>query len=249
MTTPDSFHALTRRRLLQEAGLAGAALLGGATLLSGRGLAATTRASALRLTPEETEGPFYVALERIRRDIRLGRPGIPLHLRLKVVRTNGAPVPHAAVDIWHCDAGGTYSDEAQDSTVGATWLRGVQMTNAAGLAEFLTIYPGQYTGRDTHIHLKVHAGGAAAGTRYRGGHVAHTGQLFFDDTLSARVYTLRPYAGHTAARITHAQDMVYSQQGGSRSVLTLRRLGPTDAQGFLATMTLVVNPAATPAPV
>jgi hypothetical protein len=42
---------------------------------------------------------------------------------------------------------------------------------------------------------------------------------------------------------------VYSQQGGSRSVLTLHRLGATDAQGFLATMTLVVRPGATPAPV
>jgi len=43
--------------------------------------------------------------------------------------------------------------------------------------------------------------------------------------------------------------MVYSQQGGSKSVLTLRRLGATDAQGFLGTLTLVVNPAATPSPV
>ena len=212
MSTADPFHPRTRRRLLQEAGLAGAALLGGATLFSDRGLAATTTAGALRLTPEETEGPFYMALERIRRDIRLGRPGIPLRLRLKVVRTHGAPVPHAAVDIWHCDAGRHYSDEAQNGTVGATWLRGVQSRTPPGLAEFVTIYPGQYTGRDTHVHVKVHAG-AATGTRYRGGHVAHTGQLFFDHALSARVYTLRPYAGYTAARITHAQDMVYSQQG------------------------------------
>jgi protocatechuate 3,4-dioxygenase beta subunit len=247
MTTSDPVSRLTRRRLLRDAGLAGATLLGGAALLPARGLAATTAAGALHLTPEETEGPFYVALERVRRDIRLGRAGIPLHLRLKVARPSGAPVTNAAVDVWHCDASGIYSDESQENTVGSTFLRGVQLTDASGLAEFVTIYPGQYAGRTTHIHVKVHAGGTTGGGRYRGGHVAHTGQLFFGDALTAHVYALSPYAGHTAARTTRAQDMVYTQQSGSRSVLSIRRLGATDAQGFLGTITLVVNPAATPA--
>src|SRR5271163_1907867 len=44
------------------------------------------------LTPELTEGPYYIDLEQIRRDITEGRPGVPLILRFKVVHVStGAP--------------------------------------------------------------------------------------------------------------------------------------------------------------
>jgi protocatechuate 3,4-dioxygenase beta subunit len=67
-------------------------------------------ASFSRLSPELTEGPFYIDLEQIRRDITEGKPGVPLRLRIMVMQvTSGAPIPGAAVDIWHCDAQGVYS--------------------------------------------------------------------------------------------------------------------------------------------
>ena len=120
--------------------------------------------AAPRLTPEQEEGPYYVALEKIRKNITLGRPGVPLRLRITVVDSKtGKPIPNAACDIWHCDATGVYSDESVESTVGQTWLRGVQLTDVHGVAEFETIYPGHYVGRATHIHVKVHVGGAKAG--------------------------------------------------------------------------------------
>ena len=37
------------------------------------------------LTPEQTEGPYYIGSEKLRRDITEGRPGVPLVLRLRVV--------------------------------------------------------------------------------------------------------------------------------------------------------------------
>src|SRR6185312_13103528 len=37
------------------------------------------------LTPEQTEGPYYIAGEKYRRNITDGRPGVPLYLRLRVV--------------------------------------------------------------------------------------------------------------------------------------------------------------------
>src|SRR5256714_4345612 len=37
------------------------------------------------LTPEQTEGPYYVAGEKYRSNITDGRPGVPLLLRLHVV--------------------------------------------------------------------------------------------------------------------------------------------------------------------
>lgn len=250
MEPTENINQLTRRRLLRDAGVVGVALAAAGGLDVTRGIAAVSSASsmssALVLTPEQEEGPFYVALEKVRKDIRLGRPGVPLDLEIKIVNsTSGKPIVNAACDIWHCDATGVYSDESSENTVGQTYLRGVQLTNAQGIAEFETIYPGHYAGRATHIHVKVHVGGTVKGSAYSGGHVSHTGQLFFSDAISTEVYKLGPYTSDTAARVLHAADQVWTQQDGAKSVVELTKSGA----GFKGTITLGVNPAATPAPV
>ncbi|MCW2993283.1 MAG: hypothetical protein JWQ18_778, partial [Conexibacter sp.] len=178
------------------------------------------------LTPEQEEGPFYVALERIRSNIVGTRKGVPLDLRITIVDSDTCkPVKGAAVDVWHADAVGVYSDEASQSTVGQTWLRGVQLTDAKGLARFTTVYPGFYDGRATHIHVKVHIGGTHSPSRYAGGHVSHNGQLFLPDALSSRIYELAPYASDKNDRTLHAADRVWTQQHGASSLLTLTTLG------------------------
>lgn len=248
---------LTRAQLLREAGVLSGALALGGTVGAGGALAglsgvvtAAAGAGALTLTPEQEEGPYYVALEEIRRNITLGRPGIPLRLRLTILDSaTGRPIRNAACDIWHCDATGVYSDESVEGTVGQTWLRGVQLADAGGLAEFETIYPGHYVGRATHIHVKVHIGGTKTGTSYSGGHVSHTGQLMFDDAISTGVFALAPYSTDTDARTFDSGDRVYTEQGGKRSPLKLSRLGASVSDGYLGTITLKVDPAATPAAV
>jgi protocatechuate 3,4-dioxygenase beta subunit len=120
---PD--HRLTRRQTLGIAGAAGSAVVLGGTagkaisaLADSDEVTAATAAKACKLTPEVTEGPFYVALDRIRRDITEGRPGVPLTLKIRVIDVKRcAPIHGAAVDIWHCDAGGLYSDESSNSSV------------------------------------------------------------------------------------------------------------------------------------
>jgi len=250
--TREHDSGITRRHLLRQAGAAGVAAAVGGALDLGR-LAAEADAAvdhpALRLTPEQEEGPFYVALEKIRRDVRLGRPGVPLHLRLHVVDTAGKPLRNAALDVWHADAVGTYSDESSQDTVGQTWLRGVQLTSTDGVGEFTTIYPGHYQGRTTHVHVKVHVGGRTAAGAYRGGHVSHTGQLFFPDAVSTEVYRLVPYTSNRVPRTYNGEDGVYTRENGSRVVLKLRKLGAGVPGGFLGAITLVVDPAATPAAV
>ena len=248
---------LTRARLLRDAGVLGGAFALGGAVGAGNALAELSGVAAvaagpatLGLTPEQEEGPYYVALEKIRKAIALGRPGIPLRLRMTVLDSaTGKPIRNAACDIWHCDATGVYSDESAEGTVGQTWLRGVQLTDANGLAEFETIYPGHYVGRATHIHVKVRIGGSTTGTSYSGGHVSHTGQLMFDDAISTRVFAFAPYSSDTDARTFDSADRVYTEQGGKRSQLKLTRLGPAVADGYLGTIALKVDPAATPAAV
>jgi protocatechuate 3,4-dioxygenase beta subunit len=246
---------LTRRQTLGIAGAAGTAVVlggGAGKVLSNLaeepdGVTAATAARSCKLTPEVTEGPFYVALDRIRRDITEGRPGVPLTLKIRVIDVKRcAPIHGAAVDVWHCDAGGLYSDESSNGTSGQTYLRGVQLTNKKGIATFQTVYPGHYTGRATHIHLKVHIGGRARGGTLRGGHVSHTGQLFFAESANSSVYALAPYSSDTAQRTLNSSDSIYSQAGGTSAEVSLEG---NASSGFVGRITLGVNPKATPAAV
>lgn len=199
------------------------------------------------LTPEQDEGPFYIDLARVRRDIVEDRPGVPLGLALTVVDASTCePIRDAAVDVWHCDALGVYSGEPTESSAGSTYLRGIQLTDANGEAEFATIYPGQYPGRTTHIHLKVHLGGQRRNGSYSGGHVSHVGQLFTVDRDDAEVFALTPYDRNAAEVTPRDADFIFSGQGGASAVLTLARAGTDLARdGFTGRVTLGVDPGAT----
>lgn len=167
------------------------------------------------LTPAQDEGPFYIDLARVRRDIVEGRPGVPLALAVTIVDAQSCePIRDAAVDIWHCDALGVYSGEPSEGSEGETYLRGIQLTDANGLAEFATIYPGQYPGRTTHIHVKVHIGGHRSDGSYSGGHISHTGQLFTTDRLDAEVFALSPYDRNRAEITPRELDAIFRDQGG-----------------------------------
>jgi protocatechuate 3,4-dioxygenase beta subunit len=216
--------SLGRRQALRAAfGLGlGAVLLGGPRALGSSALDTALAAGVCTLTPEQEEGPFYVALERIRSNIMGTRTGVPLRLAITVVdSTTCKPLKGAAVDIWQADATGHYSDEEQEGTVGQTWLRGVQLTDSNGLVSFTTIYPGFYSGRAPHIHAKVHVGGTHTSTRYSGGHVSHNGQIFFPEAVSTKVYATEPYSEDTNTRTYRNSDRVYSGQAGAASVLKI----------------------------
>jgi len=179
------------------------------------------------LTPEQTEGPYYIAGEKLRRNITDGRPGTPLVLRAFVVdATTCRPIRNAAVDIWHADAGGVYSGFG-DGASSRTFMRGIQRTNAKGLAQFRTVYPGWYQGRTVHIHVKVHVGGS----------VVHTGQLYFPDSVTDAVYGRAPYSSRPNRDVRNATDSVY-RNGGSKSVVKLKR---NSAGVYVATITMGVR--------
>ncbi len=164
------------------------------------------------LTPEQTEGPYYIVGEKLRRNITEGRPGTRLDLHLSVVDASTCrPIKGAVVDIWHADAAGTYSGFGAGAA-SRTFMRGIQKTDGNGLAVFRSVYPGWYQGRTVHIHVKVHVGG----------NVVHTGQLYFSDTLTDSVYTHSPYNRRPNRDTRNANDSIYGN-GGRQSTLTLRR--------------------------
>jgi protocatechuate 3,4-dioxygenase beta subunit len=165
-------------------------------------------------TPSATEGPYFVDEMLNRSDIRSDptdnsvRPGVPLYLAVRVFQVDSTackPLKGAQVDIWHCDALGAYSDVSgagQSSTVGKKFLRGYQVSDDAGLTEFVTIYPGWYSGRTVHIHMKVRVPNGT--TTYE-----LTSQIFFDDKLSDEIYsTVEPYTQHKGRNVTNAEDSI-----------------------------------------
>lgn len=248
MTEPENPMPMRRREMmaLSAGALASVALHAcGADDEATRSAAGgATAAPDCVLTPEQDEGPFYIDLAQVRRDIVEDRPGVPLALAVTVVDAGTCkPIRDAAVDVWHCDALGVYSGEPSEGSVGKTYLRGVQLTDGNGLAEFATIYPGQYPGRTTHIHVKVHIGGRRRNDTYAGGHVSHTGQLFTTDRHDAEVFALAPYDRNAAEITPRDADAIYRSQGGSRAVLDLARAGNDLARnGLTAKVTLGVEP-------
>jgi protocatechuate 3,4-dioxygenase beta subunit len=209
-------NTFTRRTTLAKLGSVVLAAAGGRALLAdeaeGGNRAVETGAVSCVLTPELTEGPYYIAGEKLRRDIREGHPGTLLTLALTVLNASTCkPIKAAAVDIWHADAAGNYSGFGSD-TSSRTFLRGIQKTNANGVAHFTTIYPGWYRGRAVHIHVKVHVGGS----------VVHTGQLFFPDALTKAVYKAKPYASRGNPDTPNPSDSIYVN-GGKAGMLAVKK--------------------------
>jgi protocatechuate 3,4-dioxygenase beta subunit len=226
---------LTRRGSL--ATLFGGALalagwkVGEAAAQGGPGAVASGAVSCV-LTPELTEGPYYIAGEKVRRNITDGRPGVPLTLRLAVVNASTCkPIQGAAVDIWHADAGGVYSGFGAGSG-NRTFMRGIQKTDASGIAVFQTVYPGWYAGRAVHVHVHVHVKVHVAGN------VVHTGQLFFADTLTDAVYRRAPYVRRPNRTTRNSGDSIFVN-GGQKSLLRLRKEGT----GYVGTLTMGVHTA------
>jgi len=232
---PHSSELLVSRRAV-SLGSAGTALLAA----SGCGASDTP----CILTPEQEEGPFYVDQEKLRQDISEGLAGVPLKVRFTLIDSyKCSAIADAAIDVWSCDTGGTYSGVKGNTE---TFLRGIQLTDSTGIAEFVTIFPGWYPGRTNHLHIKVHIGGSSSGATYNGGHVSHTGNIFFPEDICLLVAALDPYTKNSVKRTTLTSDFVYKDQDGSSVVSTVTLLGSTPAEGYQANITIGVDPDATP---
>lgn len=143
------------------------------------------------LTPDVTQGPYYVGGEYIRSDIVDTQEGIETVIDYQVIDVNTCePVPAVYLEMWHCNSTGVYSgvvangngDSSDLANINNTFLRGIQETDDDGVAQFTTLFPGHYTSRATHIHIIIHTNATVYENGTLGQEVSssHVGQAFFD---------------------------------------------------------------------
>lgn len=218
---------LTRREVLALLGVTGAGIVASRLPAQAQVASAMTPSGmhfpACIVTPSQTEGPYFTDRKLNRVDIRSDpsngklSEGTPLDLELKVFRVNNGtcePLAGAMVDVWQCDAVGTYSDVRDTNgfftTTGQQFLRGYQETDATGVARFTTIYPGWYQGRCVHVHFKVRSSGNRE----------FTSQLYFDDAITDKVHTVAPYTGKQGQRVRNERDGIF-RRGGNQLMLNV----------------------------
>jgi protocatechuate 3,4-dioxygenase beta subunit len=197
---------------------------------SGAATTATTAAAAaatdIEQIPEETAGPYpgdgsnglNVLTQDgvVRGDIRSSfgsasgvAAGVPTTIKFTVLDTanGGAPLAGAAVYVWHCDREGRYSGYSQGVT-DENYLRGVQETDASGVATFTSIYPACYSGRWPHVHFEVYpslAEATKAGTKLA------TSQIALTEDVSDTVYATDGYSQsvRNMTQVSLSTDMVF----------------------------------------
>lgn len=197
---------MNRKEFLKSAGA------GLGMVFVGKELAAAPlvqQTSTCTLIPSETAGPFPLDLSEntafFRKDIRETQQGVRLNLKLRIVGAgNCLPMRNVRVNIWHCDKDGVYSGYNVANNRGdanSKYLRGYQFTDANGEVEFITIFPGWYTGRICHIHFQVYVSSIYSAVS----------QLTFDVAAKNALYTANRtiYAKGTDP-LSYSQDNIFS---------------------------------------
>ena len=221
---------LTRREILKIAGIGTVSSILGLKNSYSQTKDENKSVPSCLLTPEQSEGPFYFDVEQVREDITEGKKGTSLKLIITVVDTKDCkPIKDAVVDIWHADADGIYSGYRNQGvdTTGQTYLRGVQVTDSEGKAEFTTIYPGLYPGRVPHIHFKV----ILDNKNYV------TSQFYFPPDISRNIYKSDP-AYKENGSVDESTDIVVRYYGGADD---LRMEVKKDKDFYLATHTVGIK--------
>ncbi|KAJ4303689.1 hypothetical protein N0V90_002590 [Kalmusia sp. IMI 367209] len=218
-----------------------------ATLFSGN--------SSCVLTPEVTQGPYYVGGEYVRRNIIEDQEGVDTIIDYQVIDVDTCePVSNVYLEMWHCNSTGVYSgivasgngDSSDETNIDKTWLRGIQKTDSDGVAQFETTFPGHYTSRATHIHLMVHTNATLYSNGTLGNNVtaSHVGQGFFDQDLISAVETYEPYSTNTQELTANADDSILSEETATDGVDPFHEytlLGDVVSDGIFAWMAFGIN--------
>lgn len=123
-------------------------------------------------------GPCLFGLRDHREDISEGELGLPMVFAFKILRANCTPAPGITVELWHTNCEGFYSGNTTGSTylgpnwniggictnnnqraMTTKWHRGSQVTNTNGEVYFKSCFPGWYSGRVNHVHVRCSENG------------------------------------------------------------------------------------------
>jgi protocatechuate 3,4-dioxygenase beta subunit len=120
------------------------------------------------ITAQVTEGPYFVSgtAALVNNNLNFTNlPGTPIAISGHVYEglDNTKPVSNAKIELWHTDDAGAYHPNNNGPITNYKSediaIRGFILTNDKGEYAFTSIYPGAYSGRTRHIHVKVTAPG------------------------------------------------------------------------------------------
>ncbi|KAF2734091.1 aromatic compound dioxygenase [Polyplosphaeria fusca] len=207
------------------------------------------------LSPEATEGPFYVTGESIRTNLVDGELGVPLHLDIQLIDVNTCkPVKDVYLEIWGANSTGVYSGALalvngngmnDKSNLNKAFLRGIQQTDSDGVVQFDTNFPGHYAGRATHMHVITHVEDTKAkeNSTIWDTRVRHAGQVFFDQALINSIETNAPYSTNRQSRTANKNDAILIQETANKAdpFFEYVQLGTNLKDGVFGWFSLGVN--------
>lgn len=193
--------------------------------------------------------------EDVRYSVIEDQEGVEIILDYQVIDVETCePVPDVYLEMWHCNSTGVYSgivasgngNSNDETNIDNTFLRGIQPTNDEGVAQFLSLFPGHYTGRATHIHVMVHTNATLQKNYTLGNenYASHVGQAFFDQDLISQVELVEPYNTNTQEITTNAEDSILSEEvatDGVDPVMEYTLLGDDVSQGLFAWLAFGIN--------
>lgn len=223
---------MKRKDFLKQMGLGGAAVVAGAALVQSCNKD-DFDPNACETSPVEMAGPFPIKTpaELVQENIIGDRTGIPLIVKIIVENTNAdcTLMEGAQVDLWQCDAHGNYSEysgQQEGDFTANNFLRGRQVTNTAGEASFVSIYPGWYPGRAPHLHVEILKDGTSLLVT----------QVAFPEDISEAVYVSNGYQGD--ADTTNKRDSLFK---GSLSGNMADSVTGNTNDGYTLTKTIKVS--------
>ncbi|KAG8743730.1 hypothetical protein FRC10_011512 [Ceratobasidium sp. 414] len=125
-----------------------------------------------------------------------------------------------------------------------SFLRGTWQADADGHWTMQSIFPGWYSGRSIHFHVKVYENGTVAenGT-FIAGRAMHTGQFFFNESIVQEVAAVEPYNTNTVTRLTNDEDMwfAYENAEGYNALMDVVYAGTNLTDGLIGSIIVGLN--------